>query len=63
MSDVTLEHALQMIAQLSPEDRNLLVHGLKATEPVVANEHVTRETILAEHAWRLAANESDHTAS
>jgi hypothetical protein len=63
MSNVTLEEVVQMIARLSPEDRILLVQSLKATEPIVPKQRLTREMILAEHARRLAAGEFEHAES
>ena len=63
MADVTLEQIVQMIAHLSPEDRNLLVHGLKSDMPIISETRISRETILAEHARRLAAGAFDHVES
>ena len=63
MSDVTLEEVVQMIARLSPEDRILLVQSLKATEPIVPKQRLTREMILAEHGRRLATGEFEHAES
>ena len=63
MSDVTLEQVVQMIAQLSDEDRAKLVESLRATETILPEGHVSREMVLGEYARRLAAGAFNNVES
>ncbi len=61
MSDVTIDQIIQLAAQLSPAERAALVQRLQAVFP--ESQQVTRESILAEHARRVAAGEFKHVES
>ncbi len=55
MSDITFEQVVQMIAQLSAEDRAKLTQSFRATEAIIPKGRTSRETILREYARRLAS--------
>jgi hypothetical protein len=53
MGTMTVDELVHLAEQLTPSDRVTLIERLKAITP--GSDVVTRETILAEHARRIAS--------